>query len=120
MQTQRADAYAEGYDHRGEYEHLLRRGEHTIESGCGLLSISRLYAAREVAKSVVKHPARDHSIEHHEQVIARHAGVFCKVKSAAWLFENIVSARKALAAAAADGEFAEQDRHTEQRETEQV
>jgi hypothetical protein len=89
LQSQSTDADTENNDNTGEQDHQCRTVQHAGEKTGRFFGGNGGDLSRTVQECVVEHPAGNHGIEHHQQIISGNAGVFGDVPSAARLFQNV-------------------------------
>ena len=106
-------------DHR-EQDQDSGACEHVREGGLDPRRIHSDKSARGHQVGVVQHPACDHRVEHHEQVVAGEAEPLEAVPVRAFAFELVEGADDAASASAPDGVFAHQDGQTQQGQARQV
>lgn len=101
-------------------DHQPRIIQHPGEKAGGLFGRNRRDLSRPVQERIVEHPAGDHGVEHHEQIVSGDAGVFGDMPAAARLFQDIQRLGDTPAAATADGEFTDDDGQSQQKQAQQV
>ena len=89
LQSQSTDADTENNDDTGEQDHQCRTVQHAGEKAGRFFGGNGGDLSRTVQECVVEHPAGNHGIEHHQQIVSGNAGVFGDVPAAARLFQNV-------------------------------